>query len=405
MKVQSFGSVKKELTMTRIAGGRGAWLAAGAAMLALTLMAGCRQQPAAPTDSQLTGAIQSKIQGEQALAGQNIQVSVSKGVATLSGTAANDASRALAGNDAGSVSGIRTVVNNLMVQPGQSAAAAPAPSVERKEETRRGSYHQEQAKAASRHDRERDHRQEQANLPPSSDLANLAPVPQPVPQPAPQPVQPSAPVAARAAAPPPVPAAPPKPVIRRVTIPAGTIVPVTLTETLDSKTAEPNQVFHAVLAHDLVEDGVVAIPRGAPVLGEVVDARKAGHFRGEALLEVQLTQLTLHGQKIGLMTETYSKDGASGRGKNTAEKTGGGALFGAVVGALAGGGKGAAIGALAGGGAGAGVNAVTRGKEVEIPSEARVDFRLQEPVTVTVYPPGSAQAHQGDEPHLIRSQQ
>ena len=99
---------------------RRGWIAAGAAVLAIGLITGCRsRQVAAPTDQQLTSAIQSKIHGESALQGQPIQVTVTGGVATLSGAVIDDASRALAGNDSGSVAGIKTVVNNLTVQPEQ----------------------------------------------------------------------------------------------------------------------------------------------------------------------------------------------------------------------------------------------------------------------------------------------
>ena len=98
---------------------KGTWLDAGAtswrrlsmvagatAILALALMAGCKsRQAATPTDQQLSSSIQAKIHGESALAGQNVQVSVSNGVATLSGTVTDPASRALAGQDSGSIPG------------------------------------------------------------------------------------------------------------------------------------------------------------------------------------------------------------------------------------------------------------------------------------------------------------
>src|ERR1700738_4599898 len=75
--------------------------------------------PAAPgrDDQQIGGDIQAKITGESALAGQNIQVTVANGVATLNGKVDNDASRALAAADSASVDGVRTVVNNLVVAP------------------------------------------------------------------------------------------------------------------------------------------------------------------------------------------------------------------------------------------------------------------------------------------------
>lgn len=343
---------------------RRGWLAAGAAaVVTLSLLAGCKsKQAAAPTDQELTSAIQSKIQGESALNGQNIQVSVSNGVATLTGTVPDDASRALAGNDSGSIPGVKTVVNNLTVQPAPEPVAAPAPSPSPSRES--------SPDYAQRKRPERTYSRGPSEMPPPQRQAyNVPPPPmQNGPQP---PMQQSAP------------ALPLQPVVRQVSLPAGTVIPVILTEALDTKTAQPNDVFHATLATDLMSNGVVAIPRGAPVLGQVVDAKEAAHFKGQAYLSIDLTEVTVYGKRIDLQTDTFDKAGKA-RGKNTAEKAGGGAVLGAIIGALAGGGKGAAIGAIAGGGAGAGVNAVTRGEEVKIPSETRLDFHLQAPITLTV---------------------
>ena len=349
------------------------WLTGAAVMaLAVVLAAGCKhqqpaQQTAAPTDQQVAGDIQAKIQGESALAGQNIQVSVQNGVATLSGTVSDDASRALAGNDSGTVNGVKTVVNNLTVEPSQLAAAPSAASPVPE-------------KRAARHERER-HEQAEAAPPP-----HMAPQQHQAPQ------QASAPPP-----PPPPPPVPPRPVVKQITLPAGTVVPVRITEGLDSKTTQTDDVFHASLAEDLMSNGVVAIPRGAAVLGRVIEAREAAHFKGNSLLTIELTQLLARGQKITLFTDTYSKAGA-GRGKNTAEKAGGGAALGALIGALAGGGKGAAIGAIAGGGAGTGINAATRGQQVQIPSETVLNFRLQSPITLTVtIPPAGSGSPQNDQ--------
>lgn len=341
---------------------RRGWIAAGAAILAMGLTAGCKsKQTAAPTDQQITSAIQAKIQNESALQGQNLQVSVNNGVATLSGTVIDEASRALAGNDSGSVAGVRTVVNNLTVQPEQSAAApAPEPASESRPEGR----HRER--------RDRDGVRRSSNMPGPQSQAYNAPPP-PMQNTPPPPVQQSAPP-------------PPQPVTQRVTLPAGTVIPVILTEALDTKTAQPNDIFHATLASDLMADGVVAIPRGAHVLGQVVDSKEAAHFKGQAFISLDLTQISAYGRKIDVRTDNFSQQGKA-RGKNTAEKSGGGALLGALIGGLAGGGKGAAIGAIAGGGAGAGVNAVTRGQEVQIPSESRLEFHLQAPITLTVTTP------------------
>jgi outer membrane lipoprotein SlyB len=91
------------------------------------------------------------------------------------------------------------------------------------------------------------------------------------------------------------------------------------------------------------------------------------------------------------VSSTYSLAGSS-RGKNTAEKVGGVAALGAIIGALAGGGKGAAIGAGVGAAGGGVYQGATRGKQVKIPSETKLDFQLDQPLTVTVMPrSGNAQ--------------
>ena len=347
-------------------------LACAAALLMLAL--GCNKQPstsAAPTDQQLSSDVQSKLQSESALSGQNIHVAVNNGVVTLSGSANDAASRALAGNDAGSVAGVRTVVNNLEVQPGATTAAAAPPPARAQEP--------EPAPA-----RERRHHRD-ARPSPDHPMDNSAPDTSQTaytpPAPAQQPAQASEP------APPPP---PPQPVERTVTLAAGTVVPVRVTESLDSEHAQPDQTFHGSLAADLMRDGEVAIPRGTPVLGRVVDAKSAAHFKGNSLLSLELTRVDLPGNKMSIYTDAYSKQGA-GRGKNTAEKAGGGAVLGTIIGALAGGGKGAAIGAIAGAGAGTGINAATRGQQVQIPSETVINFTLSQPLSfTTTATPGSA---------------
>jgi outer membrane lipoprotein SlyB len=85
------------------------------------------------------------------------------------------------------------------------------------------------------------------------------------------------------------------------------------------------------------------------------------------------------------VSSTYSLAGDS-RGKNTAEKVGGGAVIGAIIGAIAGGGKGAAIGAGVGGAGGGIYQGATKGQQVRIPSETRLDFQLDQPLTVNVMP-------------------
>jgi len=366
---------------------------AGVVLLAVVvgLAAGCKmKQSAAPTDQQIATDIQTKIKGESALAQQNIQVSVVNGVATLNGTVSDDASRALAANDSGTISGVKTVINNLTVQ---SAAVAPAPAPEQTAqaapastpEPTRSRDRDSRADRRKRHDYQRD------------DGA-------PASAPAPHAYQPGPAQADNTPPPPPVqsaPPPPPQPVVRDVTIPAGTTVPVRITEALDSKTAQTNDAFHGALAADLGTQGVIALRRGTPVTGRIVEAREAAHFKGQSLLSLELTDIQRGGQKIAVTTDAYTKQGAA-RGKNTATKAGGGAAFGAIIGAIAGGGKGAAIGGLAGAAAGTGVNAATRGEQTVIQTETLINFQLQSPITVrvTIPPPGSNPAEEPNDPQL-----
>lgn len=352
--------------------------AAGAVLCSVVLLvAGCKSAPAR-TDQQIAADVQSKISSESALNGQNIQASAQNGVVTLNGTVNDDASRALAANDTGSVNGVKTVINNLTVQPAQQASDQNSADVAARQY---GSSAPEQREQPSRRDRasqrpDRSQRNQPVQQPQPAPPTQIAQNPQPAPPPAPK-----------------VAPAPPRPTTKTVTLPAGTVLPVRMTDMLDSGTAQPDQMFHGALASDIGVRGVIALPRGTPVQGRIVDVKEAAHFKGNAMLTVQLTSVSPHGQRVNVETDTFEKDGA-GRGKNTAKKAGGGALLGALIGGLAGGGKGAAIGAIAGGGAGAGVNAVTRGQQAVIKSEEVVNFQLSAPVTLTV--PLNAPADQGN---------
>lgn len=166
-----------------------------------------------------------------------------------------------------------------------------------------------------------------------------------------------------------------------VTIPAGTVVTVRLGQSLSSKTAQAGETFNATVAQPVDVGNEVAIPDGAAASGTVVDARPLGRFKGGALLQVRLTSVTIDGQEVPIDTSSVARSQRS-KGKRSAEFIGGGAGLGAVVGALAGGGKGAAIGALAGAGAGTAGTAFTGNKEIVLPAEAALSFKLLKPVEV-----------------------
>ncbi len=158
---------------------------------------------------------------------------------------------------------------------------------------------------------------------------------------------------------------------------------VRIGETLSSARNQSGDTFLATLTQPLVIDGFVIAERGARMEGKVVDASPAGRVSGVAYLRISLVRLaTADGQNIRIRTEPFVKQASSSTGTDAA-KIGGGAALGAIIGAIAGGGKGAAIGAGAGGAVGAGDVLLTRGQAAEIKVETRVSFRVQDSVTIT----------------------
>lgn len=192
--------------------------------------------------------------------------------------------------------------------------------------------------------------------------------------------QQAAPAAAPArAASPATAAAPPKPAPSRSKIvSSGTSIPVTITETLSAKQNNVGDSFSGVLNGPLTtEGGGTVFDRGTRVEGTVVAAKGRGRFKGAGDLAIELT--SIGGTRVH--TSEYEVS-VKGKGKRTATLAGGGAGLGAIIGGLAGGGKGALIGGLAGAGAGTAGAAYTGNKDVVIPSESHVTFRLTSPLTV-----------------------
>ena len=166
-----------------------------------------------------------------------------------------------------------------------------------------------------------------------------------------------------------------------VTIPAGTELHVTLDTALSSKDSAAGDSFEATVSEPVTVHGQVVVKRDARARGSVVDARPSGRLSKPALLSLELKSVQVNGAWVPLRTGALTMEGKSHK-KRDIVAIGGGSALGAIIGGIAGGGKGAAIGAAAGGGAGTAGAAATGKKDITLPAESHVSFRLSRSASV-----------------------
>jgi hypothetical protein len=169
---------------------------------------------------------------------------------------------------------------------------------------------------------------------------------------------------------------PPPPVPVNEVIPAGTTLTVRIDQTISVKTSHPGDTFTGELVEPILAgDNSVLVPKGAQVGGVVAAAHRRGHFRGRSLLELRLTSLTVNGAQYPLTTRDVART-KKGKGKRSFGMIAGGSGLGMLVGGVASGGVGLLVGGLVGGGAGTAAAGLTGNRDIEIPAESTVSFRL-----------------------------
>jgi len=168
---------------------------------------------------------------------------------------------------------------------------------------------------------------------------------------------------------------------RPIEIATGTRLHVRLDQALDTARNRSGDAFSAMLDAPIAENGIVLVPEGTPFRGHITAAKSSGRLRGRGYMSVVLDSFELNGQTYQLATRTQSQETGSHKKRNWG-LIGGGSGFGALVGGLAGGGTGLLIGSGAGAAAGVGGAAFTGKKNVYLPAETVLTFRLREPLLI-----------------------
>ena len=168
-----------------------------------------------------------------------------------------------------------------------------------------------------------------------------------------------------------------------ITIPEGTDLTVVLDQTISTASSRSGDSFRATLTSPVVIDGKTVLPKDAPVTGHIVESVPSGRLKGVAKLDLTLDAVEVNGKSFDLATDDEGR-----RGKNHNKRNGiligGGAGLGAIVGGIAGGGVGAVVGSAVGAGAGTAGAAYTGKKDIRVPAESVLTFRLTRAVTIPV---------------------
>jgi hypothetical protein len=167
-----------------------------------------------------------------------------------------------------------------------------------------------------------------------------------------------------------------------VKVAAGTNLTIRINQHISVKTSHAGDRFTGEVVEPVVGRGDrVVIPKGAPVNGIVVTSHRRGHFKGSSILELRLTYITLDGTRYALDTSDLTQT-KKGKGKRSAAIIGGGAGAGMLIGGIATGGVGLLVGGLVGGGGGTLLSGLTGNRDIEIPAESIVRFKLADNLVI-----------------------
>ncbi len=186
-------------------------------------------------------------------------------------------------------------------------------------------------------------------------------------------------------------------------VPPGTTLRVRVDDKLSSEETQIGDTFHGTLDEPVMVGGRELFPKGADVNGRVTDVHKSGRLSEPGELDLVVTTLSTGRIATSIQTQPLVVKGGS-HTKSNATKIGGGAALGAVIGAIAGGGKGAAIGTVVGGAGGGAAAAATGVKPAIVNSETVLSFTTSSASSATAASEPPPVHHSDDEPTLHRSE-
>ncbi len=166
------------------------------------------------------------------------------------------------------------------------------------------------------------------------------------------------------------------------TIPAGTSLAIRVDQSISVKTARAGDRFTGEIVNPVADGyGTLIVPKGTRVGGVVAASHRRGHFKGASVLELRLTSMELGGHEMPIETRDFAER-KKGKGKRSAALIGGGSGLGMLIGGVATGGAGVLWGGLAGAGAGTAAAGLTGNRDLVIPAETVVHFKLSQDVVV-----------------------
>lgn len=148
-------------------------------------------------------------------------------------------------------------------------------------------------------------------------------------------------------------------------LPSGTSIVIRMIDDIDSERDRVGQEFRASVDESVVVNGETIIPRGASVLAKLVADKQSGALTGRTELTLDLVSVEVNGRMAEISTQEVTQASESRTGRT-----------GKVVGSTA------ALGAVTGAAAGGAVQVITKGERVQIPSETRLTFVLQQPLGI-----------------------